>query len=261
MKRERLAPLLVVLASASTLAVSMAVMAPRVAAYYASADHHLYVFEQVFDREFTYAGVPVSLADTQGPEGPGVTLRYGDQTMQFTATMKPGSAQMPGLTRHRSWMQVLRFADQSRMSVEQLHAGLDAGIVKDRLVVVTLDPRQWADGRPLGAGQAKDWVFDLHELLPDGTIRSERFGYPLSRRAARTITAGGVQPLEEGSWQYYAALMIIPTSSKPTPRFTRDAMTVMGWTFPAAALSGLALTLSIPWLFAPRRPREGEQSA
>jgi hypothetical protein len=123
--------------------------------------------------------------------------------------------------------------------------------VADRLVILTLDPRRWADGRPFGQGQAKDWLFGLYELLPDGGIREERFTFPRGRRASEPPPPGP-PPLVEGSWQYYAALSIIPQGSKPTPRFTADAVRAMGWTLPAAAFSGLVLTLALPALFAPR---------
>lgn len=243
--------LLLVVASAATMLVSVIAMARRISTYYARTDHTLFVFRPVEDRRFTFAGRPVELVDEGEGETTTVVARFGERELRVPATMAPQSPQVPGLARHEEWMRVLRFAERGRLSSEELLRRIEAGEVQDRLVIVVRDPRKWADGRPYGQGQARDWLFDLHELLPDGAIRSERFAYPRGRREAGE-RVGGAPPLVEGSWQYYAALMVIPKGSKPTPRFTADAVRAMGWTLPAAAFAGLVLTLSVPALLAPR---------
>lgn len=243
--------LMLVVASAATMLVSVIAMARRVVAYYGRTDHTLFVFQPVGDRRFTFAGRDVEVTDEGEGEATTVVARYGERALRLPATMEPQSAQVPGLGRHEEWMRVLRFAERGRLSSEDLARRIEAGEIQDRLVIVVRDPRRWADGRPYGQGQARDWLFDLHELRPDGSITTERFAYPRGRRDTGE-RVGAAPPLVEGSWQYYAALSVIPKGSKPTPRFTADAVRAMGWTLPAAAFSGLVLTLSVPALLAPR---------
>jgi hypothetical protein len=251
MNRARIPAALLSALSGVVMGVSVWSMAGRIAGYYERTGHALFVFREVGGRSFTFAGRGVTVTD-EG-EGPTtvVSVRYGERELRLPATREPGSAQIPGLARHDGWLKVLRFAERGRMSGAELQRRIEAGEVRDRLVIVVRDPRRWADGRPHGEGQARDSLFIFHELLPDGSIRTERWGFPLSRRDSERAGAGP-PPLREDTWQYYAALSLIPSGSRPTPRFTSDAVRAMGWTLPGAAFSGLVLTLSVPWLLSPR---------
>ncbi len=257
--RARFAALVLVLASAAIMAASVYAMVGRVTAFHERTKHAVPVFDQVNAREFEFARRPVAITDEPGEAGEAVVVRYGDRELRLRPTIPPLSPQVPGLSRHESWLRVLRFVEQGRATGAETDRAIARGEAVDRLVIVTRDPHLALDATAHGQGRPSDWTFDLHELLPDGEIRLERYGYPLSRRAAHAAAsvqagAAGVPPLREGTWQYYAALMTIPRGSRPTPAFTQDAVRAMGWTLPAAAFSGLVLTLSLPWLlYAGRR--------
>jgi hypothetical protein len=254
MTRGRTLAWLLAAASAAIMGVSVWRMAARASGYYRDTDHESFVFRDVQDREFRFAGLPVSITDTTDAP-PGVVVRYGEREFRIDATRRIEQGSFPGLSRHEQWLRVLRFAPRGRMTSDELEAAIDAGTVADRLVIAVYDPRIWADGRPMGEGQSGDALFTLHELLPGGEIRTETYSYPLSRRAAAAPPRTGAPPLPEDSWQYYASLMLMPRGSKPTPRFTSDAVRSLGWTLPAAAFSGLTLTLSLPFALAPRRKK------
>ena len=253
MTRGRTLAWLLAAASAATMALSVWSMASRASGYYRDTQHESYVFREVQDRAFRFAGLPVSITDTSDVP-PGVVVRYGERELRLDATRTLEQGSFPGLMRHERWLRVLRFAPRGRMTSAELEAAINAGTVPDRLVLVVLDPREWADGRPMGEGQARDALFRLYELLPGGEVRTEEYSSPRTRRAT-AAPVSGPSPLPEGSWQYYAALMVMPRGSKPTPRFTSDAVRALGWTLPAAAFSGLVLTLSLPFALAPRRDR------
>lgn len=241
------------------MAISVAAMIGRVRSYYAETSHAVPVFNAIDQREgLEFHAIPISIRDEHDSEGEAVVVRFGDRELRLRPTLEPLSAEVPGLKRHESWLAVLRFIDGA-VAPPGSSAGVGSGVGRspERLVVVVRDPHVSLDGTAHGRGRPSDSTFDLHELLPDGSIRTERYGYPLSRRAAHAAASGvtppaGVPPLEEGTWQYYAALMTIPKGSKPTPAFTRDAVRSMGWTLPAAAVSGLVLVFSLAWVFAPR---------
>lgn len=256
MTRPRVITGLLVLVGAAVMSVSVGSMIGRITKYYDEAGQTLPVFSAIDQREFDFHKLHVVIADVPDPAGEAVVVRFGPNELRLNPTVEPRSAQVPGLARHEEWLKVLRFVEQGRTPPAELNDLVAHGEAGERLVVVVRDPRRALDGTTHGLGRPADSIFDLHELLPDGTIRSERFGFPLSRRAAEAAAASdtpvaGVPPLEEGTWQYYAALMTIPRGSRPTPAFTRDAVRSMGWTLPAAAFSGLLLTLAIPAFLAP----------
>lgn len=241
--------------SAAVLALSVNAMIARVRAYYERTRQATPFFDRVDRREFEFHARPVTITDERDEQGEVVVVRYGDRTLRLRPTIPALSPQVPGLARHEAWLTVLRFVATPLGTGGRTDEAIERGELHDRMVVVVRDPHEELDATAHGMGRPSDWTFDLHELMPDGTITTERYGYPLSRRAMRSAPppASGIPPLQEGTWQYYAALMTIPRGSRPTPAFTRDAVRSMGWTLPAAAFSGLVLTLSVPWLLAPRR--------
>ena len=240
------------LVSGAILLLSVAAMARRVAAYHEQTPRPLPQFQVIDQREFDVHGRPVAITDAADASGNvAVRIRYGDQTLRLPATMESKSAQMPGLTRHADWLLVLQFVEQGRLTPAELEARLARGEAGARVVIVVLDPRRDLDGTAHGRGRPSDWLFDFHELRPDGSIRSERYGWPL--RKGQQPPVAGVQPLPDDTWQYYAGLMVVPRSSKPTPTFTQDAVRAMGWTLPVAAFSGLICVWSTVAAFARAR--------
>lgn len=235
--------------SLAVLLVSVGVMARRIDFYQTTRPTPLFWW-QVDTRRFEFAGRPVAIADeamAEGGSGEGIVVRYGEEALRLPATVAPASPQLPGLARHRDWVQVLRFAESGRLSYEEFRAGVEAGRIRDRLaVVVRVPPVDESGGRP-GPGEVfrKEWVFDLYELRPEGGFNHERLRFPQGRKPREG-------ELVEGTWQFEAALLVMPPLGRPNPRFTADALPALGWTLPAAAFSGLALTWAFASLVAPR---------
>jgi hypothetical protein len=239
-------------ASLVLLVVSIAAMAQRVSDYHEAADQKLYMFSRVNMREFSYAGRSVTLQDEQTATGVVVSVRYGDDLLRLNATIAPGPEQLPHLVRHADWMQVLRFAEHGRKSIREADEHIRRGEERDRLVLVVRNPPRGADAHTWGQVWRKMWMFDLYEFLPDGGFAHERLGYPTNRRNEPQRPG----ELAEGTWQFYAALLVMPSGSKPSPKFTNDALKAMHWTLPVAALSVLLLVGSLAGLAAPPRRRE-----
>lgn len=226
-------------------------MAHRVSSYNWASDQKLYMFNPVNGREFIFADRAVTVTDEQMPTGEGVVVRYGDEVLRLQATIDPLSDQLPNLVRHKHWMQVLRFAEHGRTTTREADERVRRGEVPDRLVIVVRNPPRGADPDSWGQVWRKLWTFDLYEFQPGGGFTHERLGYPTNRRN-EPPKAG---ELEEGSWQFYAALFVMPTGSRPTPKFTNDALKSMDWTLPAAAASMLMLMGSLAVFAAPKRTR------
>jgi hypothetical protein len=245
--RPRIIALALSLVSAGIFILSVVVMSQRVSGHYATSGIKLYNYKPVGERRFTYAGRPVSLVDEGDGPNTVVVLRYGDQEVRIPAGVTPKSEQLPGLARHNDWLRVLRFAERGRTSPEEFQRSLDAGA--DRLAVVARRPITGPDPRN-GAVWPSDWKFEFYELLPDGSIKTETLLYPKNRPGKEPRKPG---QLQERTWQMDAALMLIPAFGRPNQTFTKDALTAMGWTLPAAAFSGLLLLGSLAALFAPDR--------
>jgi len=242
--------------SLAALLVSVGLMSRKVNAFYESSEHTLWMFDPISDREFTYAGRAVSIMDEDVPDGRVVVaVRYGDVVERINATIPPLPAQVPGLVRHQDWLRVLRFAEHGKRDFREAKRELDSGAIADRLVLVVRRPPPGMNPEALGRVAQKEWMFDLYEFKPEGGFAIQRLGWPESEREARARAASGQGPnvskLQEGTWQYYAALMVMPI--KPTPRFTGDAVRAMGWTLPSAAFSALAVVASVIALTSARR--------
>lgn len=251
---------LIALTSLVSLLGTGYLLAHRVADFHRENPPSTFGFIPVNDRAFKYAGrdvtitqetVPLTDIQAQGAEQAQamfVTITYGQEVLRLRATI-PGQYELPGLQQHRDWLLIARFAELTGRDIRQFDADVKAGILPDRLAIATRTPRPGSDPRTWGSVWKKDWTFDLYELLPDGTISHERLKYP----TARGLTQPRPGELQENTWQFQAALQLMPQAGGvgPTRNFWGDALTAAGWTLPAAAFSGLLFTISIVFAFAP----------
>lgn len=210
-----------------------------------NSGRELYQFKDVTTWGFGWAGRDVTLSEETRENQVSVLVRYGDRELRLLATAdKLGHPDLPPAIRHQDWLHVRRFAAYRPGQAPEA----------ERLIITTRRPLTAADPRT-GSVWNRDWTFEFHELLTDGTIRTETLRYPRAR--------GDKDPkpgeLREGTWQKDAAMLMMPGSppdtlnfGRPTASFKRDALRDAGWTFPAAIASGLGLIASLALLLAPR---------
>lgn len=250
--------------SLGVLGVSVWRLGTGVAAYHEAKPPAVWAFQSLADRAFTFAGREVSLEDQKDGDGSWVVLRYGDQERRLRVAI-PGNPALPGLVPHNDWLRVLRFAESSGVRVDELQRRINAGEARDRLAVVTRTPMPGADPQTFGAVNRKAWSFDFYELMPDGTIEHGRFGFPVRGRPSlmRALRGEGPLPagrprLKEGTWQYNAAMQVMPPGHGPSSQtFSNDALSSAGWAMPASAFSFMTLMASLAWLMAPARRARG----
>lgn len=230
---------------------SSAVMAARIHRFNREQLGAKPVFAPIMDPVFRFAERPVSFITDDSRTVPVVTLAYGDRTLDLPQTIPGGVESLPDLRRHEDWLRVFRFALTKGQTVDEVGAAIREGSIRDRLAVVVRIPPRGVDPASWGQVWAKRWKFDLHELMPDGTIVSERLGYPTRKRGEPPKPG----ELVEGSWQYHAALLTMPPNRGPAPRFGNDAVGEFGWTFAGVGLSAVAAAVATGFLLAPRRVR------
>jgi hypothetical protein len=260
--RTRPIALIVAAAAFLTLLVSGWALAARVHAYHELTPPPNYVFQAVSKRAFNYAGKPVTVTDENAPDGLYVNIAYGDQHLRLKVTVPPRQPDLPGLEPHADWMRILRFAPLSGLTAEDLVRRMNAGEIRDRLVVVTRTPREGVDPRTWGEIWRHDWVFDFYEFQPGGGgavggFSHETLGFPTTRRGKPEKE----EELREGTWQFQAALAVMPSGKTPSYKFTKDALKSKGWTLAAAEGSLLVMVAALVIAFAPRRAGSEQRKA
>lgn len=233
--------------------VLTAFIALRLAKHQREHGRTIYAFAPVTETDFQYAGHPVTL--TKVPESEAnplgsVRLQYGDESVDLVVPFqrRAYTQDLPGLVEYEDWLRVLRFAPLSGHTGEQLVTGIDSGEIQDRLCVVVRIPRQGVDAQTWGRVWKRDWTFAIYELLPDGSIRSERWAYPQGRPYDENPPeqVGGLPVLKPDTWQHDAALYVMPVGSGPKIRIIDSALRDVGWPFGGAIVAfSLATALAV----------------
>ena len=212
-------------------------------------------FQQLDIRDFEYAKRKVSLVDEQEKTGDWyLNVRYGDDALRLhvsVPSLQHALLVPHGLAAHQDWMRLLRFTETKGLSDDDINRQMHEGKIPDRLVMVTRTPRAGAEQGSWAEVWRKDWVFNVYEFKPEGGFDSQRLKFPSSGQG-EPDKAG---ELAEGSWQYQAALITMPDWARPKSKFHNDALSAIGWTLPAATLSGVVLLASAAFFAASRARR------
>lgn len=263
MPRTRIIGLTITALAGVVFVVAVAAMGYRAAAYNEAADYGRYRIEPNTARSFEVHGRPVSLTDAADAAGnPALRIRYGDA--ELLAPIKdPPAPDIPDLGGYAEWAAMLAIRPALRTGEPALdvHGNQPA----PRFVLVTrttppgFDPQSW------GSVRRADWRFTFYELKPDGTIDARTFRWPRSERSEKGLERrashhdpmaedlAAIPPLQERTWEYQAALHVIPKLQMPAQRFKRTALAAAGWTFPVAGFAMLFILLGLALTFMPER--------
>lgn len=236
MKRTVLIFKLVAVLACVAMVLSGFLMARRIADFHKQNPREIFAFQRVDFEDFKFAGKQVEITSEFQDEIEYVRVTYGDQSERLLATL-PGEKGLPLLLRNEQWFRVLLFTSAMGKSVDQLHEDLRTHKVEPRLVVVTRTPRP---GDPLayaGRINPRAWTFDFYEFQPEGGFKHEKLAFPTTKVYQQAKEG----ELHENTWQYQAALSVIPSGISPKPKFTNDGLKAAGWTLPATSLSTLVM--------------------
>jgi hypothetical protein len=243
----------IAMVSGLILAVSATALTSRLVSFYKANPTKHWIFQELDTRAFTYADRSVTLSDETDPAGTiFLNLTYGDNKLRLRVTIphkQHKNLAQHGLAAHRDWMRLVRFAEVSGIDADDAVELMKHGKITDRLALVTRTPRAGVDPSTWGEAWRKDWSFDFHEFLPEGGFASTKLHYPTNKRGEPAKPG----ELVEGTWEFDAALLTMPKSGIPRQDFINTGFKAMGWTFPAACLSSVALAVS--FVMAAYRPR------
>ncbi|MCA9298342.1 MAG: hypothetical protein KDA28_04710 [Phycisphaerales bacterium] len=240
--RRRLA---FILAIVCTLVCGVSVwrMAARVGTFNEEHQRPRYHFQKITLRSFEYDGRPVEFIDYDDEQGePMLEVRYGETVLRLRVQI-PGPEQLPNMLPHDDWLRVLRLAESTGLAYDEFESRIHAGEITDRLVMVTRNLAPGTDEVSWGEVWRTKWTFDVYEFETDGTISKVHYRFPTTKR--HEAPAEG--ELREGTWEWQAAMMLIPAGKGPKQKFLNDGLYAMGWTLPVAAFSMLGAMFGFAW--------------
>ncbi len=272
-------PLAVAVLALLVMVASSLLLAQRVRAYNQQAVGSIYAYVQVHNPSFEFHGRPVRLTETTDDQGdPLLSVVYGSDELVIPVAVETRQRLPDFFARHADWMRMVFFADRAGLTMPEFQARVARGEVPARLVIVTRTPfgadpaKEGAFGLDQGRNQSSAevrrdrWLFDFYELDPAGgfivhqPLRFPESGASLLRRQNNAKLRGEPIPdrepgeLEERTWQYGAALKVMPRP--PAITFENQALRAAGWTLPVASASVLVLLFAAFFAFAPDRVRE-----
>ncbi|HYD00602.1 MAG TPA: hypothetical protein VEB22_05195 [Phycisphaerales bacterium] len=258
-------------------------MAQRVQAFNQTLPDQ-YLFKAVSGREIRAFDRPITLQDTvttvDGQEQAAVRLTYGDAAVTIPV-IAPKVRDFKDLSTYEESFRVLSFAPIK-------DGKADIKPFEDdnwRAIVIARETRPGFDQDTWGEVRVKDWTWVIYELLPQGGIsqprtvqyRDRRGRTPAEVYARDELKKAGkqvpplpeqggprltpVEPIEERSWEWQAALFTVPKMQVSRYRFRSDAVAGtgdaegMGWTLPLTGFSLMGMVAGCGLVMAGRAGR------
>ncbi len=261
---------LILLISAAALAASVAVMAPRISAFNRAADFKELHFEPILARHFTVYGRAVALTDAVDADGRSVLhVRYGDDApIVFEVPVRtPPAPDLPDLGGYDEWCNVLALGQVERDAAGNQVLANDT----QRVVIVSRQTPEGYDPQTWGIVRQSEWTFDFYDLRPDGSVDRFTRRWPRSYTGERSLQQAAraqgdkadpraaalsrIEPLQERSWEFQAALHVSPKLSVPSYKFQNTAFDihVLGWTLPVGMFAVLGVLAGLAIALSPRR--------
>ncbi len=252
MERARKLGIIVALVSGVVFAFSLVSLMRAIEAHNERADFPFYSFEVLDGRELTWSGRDITLTDFTDDEGRAfIKLEYGDLVIDIPVR-EPTAKNLPTLGLYNEWAKVLAMAEVERNDEGELDAIEGTG----RMLIVTRRTPEGYDSETWGRVRRKDWTFDYYTLETDGTVTTETWRWPPSRHESDEQRASNpIPPLGERTWQYQAAMHVIPALSVPKQKFKNTALWYenVGPVLPIAGISALAFLFGLGFAFSPRK--------
>jgi hypothetical protein len=222
----------------------------------------VYFNEPVTETEFIFEDNPVTIerVDTDPEANPyqvdrAFRLSYRGESVDFPIVLEDND-KLPGLLGVEQWMRVLPMVTGAQ-SAEDAAAKLASGDIKPRMIVAARYPAEGYDAESWGLVRRSEWGYWLAELNPTGpepiTLTQKTYRELDALHTPGKYTPEDMIPTPEQRtrdlWQHYAMQQVTPSQFfRAKDRNLDSALEAMGWTWPAAGLSGLGIMISFALL-------------
>ncbi len=222
----------------------------------------VYFNEPVTETEFIFEDHDVALERTAvEPESNpfaatrAFRLSYRGESVDFPIVLEDNE-KLPGLLGVEQWLRVLPMVTGAR-SADDAAAKLASGELKPRMIVAARYPAEGYDAESWGLVRRSDWVYRIAELNPTGpepiTLTQKTYRELDALHTPGKYTPEDMIPTPEQRtrdlWQHYAMQQVTPSQFfRAKDRNLDSALEAMGWTWPAAGVSGLGIMISIAML-------------
>lgn len=278
---------LITLACAAGFIAAAIAMAGRIKDFNRTRHFAQYHAEPITARQVNLVGFPrLTIADA--PSSPDQPARSGESffkvsyggdgdtpaAVKYVPVRRPAGFDIPTLGIYDEWAKLLAVNEVARNAEGDPVAkpGTERLLLVVRRTPEGYDPATW------GSVRRTEWVFDFHTFTPDGKIKTETRRWPMAgehreasfqERAASANPAdpmgahlkalAAIEPIEERSLEFFAAMHVIPKLNVPKHKFTDTALSpkVLGWTLPVSMLCGLAFSIAFFFAVAPSRISRG----
>lgn len=238
---------------------SAAFMAFRVAEYYRLNPPPRHIFERITDRHFKLWDRPVAITDAATPEGASaLRIAYGEREL-LLPVHPPKATVEKELGAYDDWVAVAAFAPlkEGRVALDMTKPGNDV-----RVVIINRHAAPGHDDDMGGLVGRKKWTFEMVELLPSGDITRRTLQFPAYKYTTgekylpihQTDPTAAVEPIEERSWEFQAALLTIPKLHISNYRYRTTGVNAMGWTLPGTGLGMMGVIGGIVLWHSRREP-------
>ena len=211
-----------------------------------------FIFE---DRAVTIERTPISADSNAFGAERALRVTYRDTIVDFPIVTTDNEL-LPGLVGVKDWFRVLPMVTGAR-SAEDAAARLQSGELKPRMIIAARYPAEGFDTESWGLVRRSEWGYWLAELHPetDPAITGGKKSY---RELDALHTPSKYTPEEmiptpeqrsRDLWQHYAMQQITPSQFfRAKDKNLDSALSAMGWTWPAAGVSGLGIMVSLAML-------------
>lgn len=211
-----------------------------------------FIFE---DHDVTIERVAIDPASTPFDKSRALRVHYRGESVDFPI-VEYDNQKLPGLLGIEQWFRVLPMVTGAR-SAEDAAEKLADGTLRPRMIIAARYPAEGFAEDSWGLVRRSEWGYWLAELNPTGDEP-----ITLTRKSYRELdalhTPGKYTPEEmiptpeqrsRDLWMHYAMQQVTPSQFfRAKDRNLDSALEAMGWTWPAAGVSGLGIMVAFAML-------------
>lgn len=240
------------------LAFSATMMARRLANREDLANRPMVWFgKQSTAEAFTFNDHHYTVTQIDADGVPSLRIEWRGRTVDFPINTVENKPQLPGLLKHEDWFKIIPMAVGPYRTQDDFQKALHAGEIKPRLIAAARYTAEGFDPEKWGSVRRREWRYRFVEFLDDKPAEDAIRVTETTYKELDSVFLPGPHdkapetPMTDEQkysrlWEYYAMLQVTPpTMYRAKDKLVSDGMHAMGWTWPAAGASTVALVAGL----------------